>query len=146
MCSCKDQFLGRTCKVKRSAKCKDKPCAGNNTLSCTDTDHGPQCECAIGFEGDLCEQSISEEMCMKLPCQNGGTCLTAENGSIQCLCSSNYEGEFCEKLKNSCKKGMCGHGKCRSIFGSHLCECNEGWTGVDCNEDINECVDEFPCT
>lgn len=38
VCSCGDEFMGMTCKVKRSAKCKDNPCSANNTISCTDSE------------------------------------------------------------------------------------------------------------
>lgn len=37
---------------------------------------------------------------------------------------------------NPCQNG----GTCTSTFGGYVCRCPDTWTGINCNEDVNECV------
>lgn len=37
---------------------------------------------------------------------------------------------------NPCKNG----GTCSNTFGGFICKCSDAWTGVSCDEDVNECA------
>lgn len=42
---------------------------------------------------------------------------------------------------NNCTSNPCQNGgTCTSTFGGYECRCPDAWTGVNCNEDVNECV------
>lgn len=49
---------------------------------------------------------------------------------------------------DSCLSQPCGkNAKCNvNAFGNYTCVCNSGHTGVNCDQDINECIpDNGPC-
>lgn len=37
---------------------------------------------------------------------------------------------------NPCKNG----GQCWNTFGGYMCKCTTAWTGISCEEDVNECA------
>ncbi|HSS78396.1 MAG TPA: calcium-binding EGF-like domain-containing protein, partial [Thermoanaerobaculia bacterium] len=41
---------------------------------------------------------------------------------------------------NSCDPNPCVHGTCQPSGSSYTCTCQSGWTGTNCDQDINECV------
>mgnify|MGYP001792217083 FL=1 len=45
-----------------------------------------------------------------------------------------------------CGENSCGeHGQCENMLGAGFeCICEDGWSGEDCSEDINDCENE-PC-
>ncbi|XP_066297370.1 uncharacterized protein [Branchiostoma lanceolatum] len=40
---------------------------------------------------------------------------------------------------NECIKNPCQHGHCVNKDGGYKCTCSPGWTGLNCQQDINEC-------
>ncbi|XP_078616382.1 uncharacterized protein LOC144884785 [Branchiostoma floridae x Branchiostoma japonicum] len=40
---------------------------------------------------------------------------------------------------NKCIKNPCQHGHCMNQDGGYKCTCSQGWTGKNCQQDINEC-------
>ena len=40
-----------------------------------------------------------------------------------------------ECASNPCKNGA----KCLDLFGGYVCQCTDGWTSKDCDQDIDEC-------
>lgn len=105
-------------------------------------------------------------------CLNGGSCYS--NSSNHCHCPNGYTGEHCEKLEKLCtaencrepmicqqNKCICPENKmcttCSSLQpcrnggvctdlanGDYECRCSSGWTGRNCDKDIDEC--EIPKT
>ncbi|CAD5229282.1 unnamed protein product [Bursaphelenchus okinawaensis] len=144
-CKCTEAFIGQNCTVKRDTQCATRPC--KNDAQCQDSEMGPQCDCQVGFSGDLCEVSLGDIACLDMPCRNGGKCKTTYKNSTTyfCDCPSEFEGDHCEVPKDHCKPSSCKHGVCRSIFNDFMCSCKEGWEGLRCDRDVNECLEHFPC-
>eukprot|EP00941_MAST-03F_sp_MAST-3F-sp1_P005430 g5430.t1 len=73
-------------------------------------------------------------------CSNKGIC---NRGTGLCECFAGYEGEGCTRTK--CLNDCSGHGKCRravdvdssyvawDAYKSQQCQCDGGYTGVDCS-------------
>ena len=73
---------------------------------------------------------------------------------FSCQCAAGYSGRTCEtKLDDcnipsigctACDASPCIHGNCNctctpsEMF--YNCTCKEGYTGVNCSQDINECI------
>ncbi|XP_061867715.1 protein crumbs homolog 2 isoform X2 [Colius striatus] len=96
--------------------------------------------------------SYSEEggSCSSSPCRNGGSCEALEGG-YQCSCPVEplaYTGMNCERLYDACAGQQCPERRtCNRTAGllGHECICVPGFTGADCDIDINEC-ESNPCT
>ncbi|XP_078617279.1 uncharacterized protein LOC144885271 [Branchiostoma floridae x Branchiostoma japonicum] len=41
---------------------------------------------------------------------------------------------------NECAGNPCKHGRCENKDGGYKCTCSPGWTGQNCQQDINECA------
>ena len=42
---------------------------------------------------------------------------------------------------NECLADPCGdNGTCQDLVGGYSCTCNQGWSGINCDQDINECL------
>uniref|UniRef100_A0A8V5GDB6 Uncharacterized protein n=1 Tax=Melopsittacus undulatus TaxID=13146 RepID=A0A8V5GDB6_MELUD len=88
--------------------------------------------------------------CSSYPCENGGSCQDLEVG-YKCTCPVEpvaYMGINCEHLYDACSKHECtAHMMCNSTPGllEYDCICMPGFTGIDCNVNINEC-ESNPCT
>ncbi|XP_065067438.1 fibropellin-1-like isoform X3 [Rhopilema esculentum] len=61
-------------------------------------------------------------------------------------CDANHRGLHCDIPldKNDCEKNPCQNGKCVDEHASHFCLCDPGFTGRNCESDINEC-ESLPC-
>nr|CAH8828012.1 unnamed protein product [Trichobilharzia regenti] len=131
---------------------------GNNALQLGQdldiTEYKCLCETAVGrFKGTNCEIDIDE--CVEFDqnnlslCQNGGTCINTY-GSYVCNCSKGYYGRNCEYLLDPCiydNVSICFNGgTCLTTSDGDgiLCLCPTGFTGPQCKEEINECIDK-PC-
>ena len=51
---------------------------------------------------------------------------------------------FCESDLDECSTGThaCIHGDCVNNIGGYTCSCVNGWEGVNCATDINECQEQ----
>uniref|UniRef100_A0A8C2KB52 Delta-like protein n=1 Tax=Cyprinus carpio TaxID=7962 RepID=A0A8C2KB52_CYPCA len=125
--------------------------------------------CAVGV---ILSLQLDIDYCESGPCQNGAQCFSLAS-DYYCKCPEDYEGKNCSQLKDHClitpcqvidsctvavasnstpggmrliSSNVCGpHGRCRSHAGGHFsCECQEGFTGTYCHENINDC-ESSPC-
>uniref|UniRef100_A0A665T409 Delta-like protein n=1 Tax=Echeneis naucrates TaxID=173247 RepID=A0A665T409_ECHNA len=130
---------------------------------------GSRCQVTSSF---CIQQTLDNDYCLHSPCQNGGQCFNLASDYI-CECQEDYEGRNCSRLKDHCRttpckvidsctvavasnstpggvrlisSNVCGpHGRCRSHTGGQFsCECEEGFTGTYCHENINDC-EGAPC-
>ncbi|KAM9294437.1 delta-like protein 4 [Gastrophryne carolinensis] len=96
-----------------------------------------ECLCRPGWQGRFCNECIPHNGCRH------GTCQTP----WQCICDEGWGGLFCDQDLNYCTH----HKPCRNGAtcmntgqGSYTCSCRASYTGVNCEERINEC-DSNPC-
>ncbi|XP_067425353.1 fibrillin-2 isoform X2 [Emydura macquarii macquarii] len=85
------------------------------------------CTCSSGQISPTCG-SKSIQQC-NIRCMNGGTC-----ADDQCQCQKGYIGTYCGQpvCENGCQNG----GRC---IGPNRCACVYGFTGPQCERDIDEC-------
>uniref|UniRef100_A0A8C6T5Y0 Delta-like protein n=1 Tax=Neogobius melanostomus TaxID=47308 RepID=A0A8C6T5Y0_9GOBI len=170
-CLCPPGFVGTHCEIQRN-KCDSQPCHNNG--KCHVVLDGFVCECPLEFAGQLCEVSESlghrngGHCC---PCENAATCHSMGQ-DFYCACPEGYEGKTCATLKENCQttpcqvidsctvavasndsssvrhisSNVCGpRGRCVSHpTGNFTCICDEGFSGIYCHENINDCVSN-PC-
>ncbi|CAL8367128.1 unnamed protein product [Gadus morhua 'NCC'] len=166
-CACAQGFTGDHCEQDVD-ECVSAPCL--NGGQCQNEVDGFKCLCLAGFSGNLCQLDV--DYCLPNPCQNGAACFNLAD-DYYCACPEDYEGKNCSHLKDHCRtttckvidsctvavasnstpggeryisSNVCGpRGRCRSQAGGQFsCECQEGFRGTYCHENINDC-ESNPC-
>ncbi|XP_048258679.1 uncharacterized protein LOC124137747 [Haliotis rufescens] len=110
--------------------CKSK---NENLYNCTNYSRAEgfdlyyECACAPGWTGIHCEDeddvTTIKPGVMETPCKNGGTCTSTNERVYNC---TNYRHDEGFDL-------------------DYECACAPGWTGIHCEDDVNECSSS-PCS
>ncbi|XP_059159686.1 G surface protein, allelic form 168-like [Physella acuta] len=128
-------------------------CVLNNTVDCNETDGS--CRCKTGWTGTKCDTDIDE-------CGDTSYCPDPHdscynlNGSAECRCdvgftkpSSSALCQACDathygtNCSNTCLCIVANTADCNDTIGT--CTCKPGWTGTNCDLDINECSNSSYC-
>ncbi|XP_053714419.1 cubilin isoform X1 [Synchiropus splendidus] len=149
------QGNGYSCQDVNECLTNNGGCSVAPLVQCLNTMGSFHCgACPPGYEGDgrTCTQT---NICAT---NNGGcyplaTC-TSTQGSNQpiCTCPPGYVGNGygpagCTQSSNICQtSNPCVNGQCVATTSSpgYICNCNAGWQGVNCDQNINECQSN-PC-
>ncbi|KAG9336604.1 hypothetical protein JZ751_002951 [Albula glossodonta] len=138
VCECPEGFSGATCEVSERlgwVKVKSNPCSPNpckNMAQCHDLMDDYYCACPDDYEGKDC--SDLKDHCKTTPCEVIDSCTIAV--------ATNTTEEGVRHISSN----VCGpHGRCISLpAGNFTCTCEQGFTGIYCHENINDCISS-PC-
>ncbi|XP_033116445.1 protein crumbs-like isoform X2 [Anneissia japonica] len=143
LCLCPPGYSGTGCN-QTANYCSDEPCENGATCGNNGYNDGYVCTCVDGFTGTNCETNIDE--CSSNPCWNGGLCIDGiYNFTCDCA-STGYEGHTCSQPIDECNPvSPCKNGgTCLDINSGYTCVCVIGFTGINCEEEEDECKSD-PC-
>ncbi|XP_047455679.1 cubilin [Mugil cephalus] len=149
------QGNGYSCQDVDECLTNNGGCSTTPVVQCLNTMGSFHCgSCPPGYEGDgrTCTQT---NICAT---NNGGcyplaTCSSRPESSLPvCTCPEGYQGNGygpagCTQISNICQtNNPCVHGQCVGTTSSpgYICNCNSGWEGANCDQNINECSSN-PC-
>uniref|UniRef100_A0A669DQK6 Cubilin n=1 Tax=Oreochromis niloticus TaxID=8128 RepID=A0A669DQK6_ORENI len=148
------QGNGYSCQDVDECLTNNGGCSTTPMVQCLNTMGSFHCgPCPPGYEGDgkTCTQS---NIC---DTNNGGcyplaTCSSSPGSSLPvCTCPPGYIGNGygptgCTQTSNICQtNNPCVNGQCDITSNpGYICNCNSGWEGVNCDQNINECSSN-PC-
>ncbi|KAF3848620.1 hypothetical protein F7725_015117 [Dissostichus mawsoni] len=164
-CRCPEGFGGEDCRT-HVTDCIDEPCRNNGT--CLLRREGFECRCAPGFEGKTCEEDVNngaicldgeaEFHCFCVPGFQGYNCeidinecasrparTTAPASTRRTTTSVSAWGirryrVNCENEIDECESDPCHNGAtCLDLISVYSCQCLPGFTGIDCEVDVDEC-------
>lgn len=142
-------------------ECASSPCLNHGT--CVDGVASFTCRCEPPYSGPIC----AEEPCSPNPCANNAACIHSfDYLGFKCTCPPGWQGEsdqpscpifspclrfanlrlvstgqLCNIDVNECSSNPCkNHGTCTNTLGGYVCSCHNGYTGPNCETDINDCL------
>uniref|UniRef100_A0A1I8AD30 EGF-like domain-containing protein n=2 Tax=Steinernema glaseri TaxID=37863 RepID=A0A1I8AD30_9BILA len=130
----------------KSCACNKKENLCHNNGTCIPHENGidTSCLCPYGYSGEHCEYEIP--CVLNDPCQHGGECgpNPTDHTKVSCECLSIWTGDQCQ-IYNACHDVSCVYGNCTFFNITRTrCLCEPGYTGLLCDQDIDECAEE-PC-
>ncbi|KAL5014660.1 hypothetical protein ScPMuIL_008930 [Solemya velum] len=164
-CQCKEGWMGEHCDADIS-KCQLLGC--DTYEECVNNNSEYRCQCLVGYENKdgkckECEQGKFGRGCNNTCfCEKEHTALCMKEDG-RCICKDGWAGEHCLVDVDECLDSPCGIDReCVNKAGTYKCVCKkgfsdrngvcteyglcpEGWTGITCHDDINEC-DDNPCS
>ncbi|CAL1540486.1 unnamed protein product, partial [Lymnaea stagnalis] len=152
-CACSSGYIlhsdHRTCDPENSIKCD-----GCQQICVLDNSSVSTCKCHIGYIVDPNDNKrcidVNECDFGTKPCSQG--CINTV-GKFECFCHPGYridpDGVSCVGCEypyygtNCSQTCQCsGRGDCDAVKG---CVCDQGWTGVSCDVDVDECDQPEAC-
>ncbi|KAM4534255.1 cubilin [Odontesthes bonariensis] len=149
------QGSGYSCRDVDECLTNNGGCSTTPVVQCLNTMGSFHCgSCPPGYEGDgkICTQA---DICSS---NNGGcyasaTCSSSPGSNFPvCTCPPGYTGNGygptgCTQTSNICQtNNPCVNGQCVNTTSApgYICNCNSGWQGPNCDQNINECTSN-PC-
>lgn len=146
VCVCQDGFSGTNCQ-RTAQPCDTSPCQNGGFCHNVDSDTS-LCHCAPGYVGSTCQTPLTApNFCNPSPCSIHTDYCTAGLNNYTCTCALTWRGHHCDipdKSATNCDLNPCHNGgTCvpqRDGFMPYNCQCEEGFSGLQCTENINECT------
>ncbi|KAK1158105.1 lactadherin-like isoform X1 [Acipenser oxyrinchus oxyrinchus] len=99
--------------------------------------------------------AVNGGFCEVNHCMNGGTCVTeVGDAPFVCICAEGFTGDKCNAIETGpCQPNPChNNAACEvtsktrrgDVFSEYICKCPEGYNGVHCQNNVNECATQ-PC-
>ncbi|KAK6490308.1 cubilin [Huso huso] len=147
------QGNGYSCQDINECDSNNGGCSMSPMVQCLNTMGSFHCgQCPPGYEGDgrVCTQA---DICSV---NNGGchplaSCASNPGSNLPtCVCPPGYTGNGygqsgCAPFSDICQEqNPCVNGQCISTTSGYICNCDPGWAGATCNQNINECTSN-PC-
>ena len=151
LCVCDEGYKGDTC-VEVITPCELNSSLCVNGGTCIDNGSDYYCECDREYYGINCQYHINppdlcsdNQLCSNLTTSD----CTFGQSTFNCYCINEYGGEYCDKTNQSspCASNPCFNGgECNNVEDNtnFTCTCPIGYTGRNCEEDLNECSTD-PC-
>uniref|UniRef100_A0AAY4E0N6 Notch receptor 2 n=1 Tax=Denticeps clupeoides TaxID=299321 RepID=A0AAY4E0N6_9TELE len=134
-CSCP---VGQFC-TDDVDECRLQPNTCQNGGTCSNSVGGYNCVCVNGWSGPDCSENIDD--CATALCSEGSTCIDRV-ASFICNCPYGKTGLLCH-VPDACISDPCREGSncyTNPINGMYNCNCQTGYKGSTCHEDIDECI------
>jgi len=150
-CSCADgyeNFSDGSCDDIDECAAEEDPCDGADNASCKNIDGDFECACASGFahDGDSKSSCSDIDECAGNPCGGSPNLCANNDGGYECICSpmfAHQKGNSCVDI-DECKETnvQCDIGEIcvNNDFAQPSCECPEGFDGLECANNINDCT------
>lgn len=122
-------FLGETCETLM-APCSSKPCKHEGVCQESEDYQSFSCVCPEGWQGKSKHLHVEQRDFLIF------RCVTVVLGFF----FSSLSGQTCEVDIKECVKSPCLNGAtCQNTLGSYRCTCKPGFTGRNCETNIDDC-------
>lgn len=136
-CLCEEGYVGIYCETKLINMCDSNPCLhGSSCIPSGISSY--MCICAPGYHGINCN-STGIDYCNPNPCPDCTTCIEGL-GSYTCRLNIVVDINIQKCVVDLCQNG----GTCYKGIDSDTCDCEQGFTGIHCETDVDECQLAIP--
>ncbi|XP_037693302.1 cubilin [Choloepus didactylus] len=142
---------GYDCQDVNECETNNGGCSVAPPVECVNTPGSYHCQaCPPGYQGDGRVCTLIDVCAVN----NGGchplaSCSSGPGPWPLCRCHPGYTGtghgpSGCVQLSGVCASHPCLNGQCTETVSGYLCQCEPGWAGTNCTEDVDECLSR-PC-